>query len=293
MKIAPIPTSDILNIKGKPSCSDFLFTNADYILTQKNATEDTTAGALWYKIFPRYYIRDPKIILHVDAESNKTGLCNIIPKICDYAFSEKKTVEYTKYFSSKEYDAALVQSSEKYIDLLSLSRPERVNTKDSKTTPIYDLELKYNNLLLMSLTYTRYKNKRFYIQILRIVNYKNINEIYLDWNNKKIDRNSLLYFNYIYTFVFPKKSISKKELVEATIKTSKSLTKTTRDNIINIAKQGTFVDQFIDYYNLVLKETRDIIKLTINKAYSLENIKIKSKSLFSNILNSFQFGSTF
>ena len=271
MKIAPIPTSDILNIKGKrkPSCSDFLFTNADYILTQKYATEDTTAGALWYKIFPRYYIRDAKIILHVDAESNKTGLCNIIPKICDYAFSEKKTVEYTKYFSSKEYDAALVQSSEKYIDLLSLSRPERVNTKDSKTTPIYDLELKYNNLLLMSLTYTRYKNKRFYIQILRIVNYKNINEIYLDLNNKKIDRNSLLYFNYIYTFVFPKKSTSKKELVEATIKTLKSLTKTTRDNIINIAKQGTFVDQFIDYYNLVLKETRDIIKLTINNAYSL------------------------
>ena len=272
MKIAPIPTSDILKIKGNQSCSDFLFTNADYILTQKNATTDTWAEALWYKKFPRYYIRDPKIILHVDAESNKTGLCNIIPKICDYAFSEKKTVEYTKYFSSKEYDAALVQSSEKYINLLSLSRPERVNTKDSKTTPIYDLELKYRNTVLMSLTYTRYKNKRFYIQILRIVNYKNINEIYLDWNNKKIDRNSLLYFNYIYTFVFPKKSISKKELVEETIKKlGISLIKIKRDDIINIAKQGTFVDQFIDYYNLVLKETRDIIKLTINNAYSLDD----------------------
>lgn len=277
MRIAPIPSSDILKIKFKPSCSDFLFTNAEYILKQINDTEDTAARSLLYRFLPRHYTNDPKIILHVDAESNKTGLCNIIPKICDYAFSENKTVEYTKYFSSKEYDAALVQSSEKYIDLLSRARPARVITKDSKTRDSYLLELKYNDKLLMSLTYTRYKNKRFYIQILRIVNYKNINEIYLDWNNKKINRNSLLYFNYLYTLVFPNKkisnkSISKKELVDETFKKCTSLTVAVdeRGKIKTFAKKGSFLNPFIKQYTIDLKETRDIIKLTINKAYSLD-----------------------
>ena len=189
---------------------------------------------------------------------------------------KKKTVEYTKYFSSKEYDAALVQSSEKYIDLLSRSNPTRVNTEASKTpTPVYFLDLTYKGISLMSLTYTRYTNKSFYIQILRIVNYKKKNEIYLDLNNKKIDRNSLLYFNYLYDNNFLIKSTSKKELVDLTFDKCKSplLTDDKRDDIKNHAKKGIKLTDFTDYYGPVLKKTRDIIKLTINKAYSLDKPK--------------------
>ena len=273
MKIAPIPSTDLLKISDRPSCSDFLFTNAEYILKQKYASEDTLLQSLIHKILPRAYTQDPKIILHVDAESNKTGLCNIIPKICDYAFSENKTVEYTKYFSSKEYDAALVQSSEKYIDLLSSKRPERVETWVSKTPVIYDLDLNYKGISLMSLTYTRYPNNRFYIQILRIVNYKNnINEIYLDLNNKKINRNSLLYFNYLYESKFLKTSISKKELVEKTWGICNSLTFSDdrRRKIIKYAKDLKKLKSFTYKYGIVSKETRAIIKLTIKQAYSLD-----------------------
>ena len=276
MRIAPI-SSGILKISSGQSCSDFLFTNANYILKQKSEAENTPLRSMLNKIVswvprPRRVVVDPKIILHVDAESNKTGLCNIIPKLCDYVFSEKnKTVEYTKYFSSKEYDAALVQSSEKYIDLLSRADATRVDTEYSKTTPRYNLDLKYKGISLMSLTYTRYTNNSFYIQILRIVNYTDINKIYLDLNNKKINRNSLLYFNYLYDSDILK-SISKKELVEKTFNKCKPslLTKIKRNNIKRNAKSGIRLADFAKIYKLVLKETRDIIKLTINNAYSLD-----------------------
>ena len=275
MKIAPIINRGLLIDRESP-CSDFLSTNVEYILKQKNGggilTKFTDLITRKTKI--------PKIILHVDAESNKTGLCSIIPKLCDYAFSKTiKRIEYTKYFSSKEYDAALIQSSERYVDSLSLSNGEppvepRVKTS-RKTQDNYNVRLYYNNTDLMNFTYTRYENSSFYIQILRIVNYKNINEIYLDWNNKKIDRNSLLYFNYLVDKKL-NKTVSKKELVKETLKQCKSLSSPLNifklGKIKDKARRGISLNSFIDHYKIVPKDERDIIKLTINSAYSLDSL---------------------
>jgi hypothetical protein len=212
MKIAEIDNEEILRKPLKPDspCSYFLESNIDDILKSRDKES----------LIDRFknFLNPKKIILHVDAESNRTGLCGIMPKFCDYAVSQNRTgVEYTKEFSSKEYDAAFIQQSEVYADLLNSSTHNfKVNLDASKSSSSTSIKLMYGDKVFMDFKYDRFTVFAYQEEIYMLLNDddKGIND---KISKKKITKNGLLYFLYLSNFtttpIFPDKDTTIKTLI--------------------------------------------------------------------------------
>jgi hypothetical protein len=268
MNIGEIKNADMLSnsINESSPCSSFLETNIDSILTNKGQ-------ASFIQKLENFIISKPKkIILHVDAESNKTGLCGIIPKFCDYATSTGETsVEYTKNFSSKEYDAAFIQQSEVYADMLNNSINKfDIDLDASKSAELTTIELKFGTKPLMTFEYERYPIYQYEEEIYLILNKSfKTTDITRLISERKITKYGLLYFLYLHYDNF---NYTKNDPINNLISDIISIQPwgdAQKDNIkVGITNQ-TKAKNFYDHYGLGDLKTKDGIKLKITKAYSL------------------------
>jgi hypothetical protein len=272
MNIGEIDNTNMISgsiYKSSP-CSSFLETNIDFIL--RNKRQESIIRRIRNKIFS-----NPKeIILHVDAESNKTGLCGIIPKFCDYATTttatQKTKVQYTKKFSSKEYDAAFIQQSEVYADILNNSiKKFNIDLDSSESAQVTTIELKFGTKPLMTFEYERYTINEYQEEIYLISNKSyNTTDITRLISERKITKYGLLFFLYLHydSFMY-NKNTPINTLTEDITKIQPW--NTTQKNkikrgVINQAK----VKNFYTYYNLDDPKPTYRIKLKITKAYSLD-----------------------
>jgi hypothetical protein len=270
-------------------CSNFLEFNIDYIRTRKMRKSYLESFKVRFQDFLQ---SSKKIILHVDAESNKTGLCGIIPKFCDYALGTDETsIEYTKEFSSKEYDAAFIQKSEKFADLLAstMDYSEKVNLYASKTPPTRTIILTAADKVFFNITYDRYNVKPYQFELTRILNCETPQEIIKLIKNRKISRISLLYFIWI-NFELRSSKLSRINKAKEAIEHSNldlSVNNLALEAIKNIKKSGApdkktllsanttkRYDNFLIRYksdsSITRLEQEEGIKLTINQAYGLD-----------------------
>ena len=288
MKITAIRKESVFR-GGETSCSSFLENNVNFIRKVINNSESFSG------MFINWLNSQNKIILHVDAEKH-SGLCGILPKICDFALNkaDNKSVEYTKYLSSKEYDAAIVQSSETYVDLLknSVSSFEnKVTTTESTRTRV--INLRWESDLIMSFVYKRYEVPNLAPEIFRIIGYIFTSEnnlgiqIKRDVKKNYISRKELIYFNYVFEAIknkatlpltqqfiaiIPSINITLADLITLTYKnliTYNSKSKIFKSKVIDLVKNETHYNVFINRYKLKDIPTRKAIKLTILQAYSV------------------------
>ena len=271
MNIGEINNATMLSDSIDPSspCSSFLESNINYILKARRETSfvDNLRKRLNY---PR------KIILHVDAESNKTGLCGIMPKFCDYATSKESTnVEYTKNFSSKEYDAAFIQQSEVYADLLDSSTHKfQIDLNTSKSADSTSIKLVFGTETLMEFKYERYKIYPYQEEIYVISNSYDKGFLTRKISDKKVSKNGLLYFLYLYDKKFRNKNTPIEEL-KRTVVTLNPWNNTIRTEIYNKVKKADmeFARNFTKKYKLDYPKTTVGIKLIIKQAYDLNEAK--------------------
>ena len=110
-----------------------------------------------------------EIVYHVDAQSNKTGLCGILEKICDSGSPDSLTiVKYSPDAITSEYDAAWSQASNSYINSLSNLRPKVIEKKESADS--INLILRCEDVVLMNLKYETqrvHKYRKIYSALLR------------------------------------------------------------------------------------------------------------------------------
>jgi hypothetical protein len=266
MKIAEIDNEEILRKPLNPAspCSYFLESNIDDIL--KSRDKESLIDSF------KNFLNPKKIILHVDAESNRTGLCGIMPKFCDYAVSQNRTgVEYTKEFSSKEYDAAFIQQSEVYADLLNSSTHNfKVNLDASKSRSSTSIKLMYGDKVFMDFKYDRFTVFAYQEEIYMLLNDddKGIND---KISKKKITKNGLLYFLYLSNFTttptFPDKDTTIKTLISDVL--GVVAIPGNKDKIIAKIGGDKLLKAFLNNYKIVEPKKRDGIKLTVTQVYSL------------------------
>ena len=106
---------------------------------------------------------------HVDAQSNKTGLCGVLEKICDSGDPASRTrVKYSPDAITSEYDAAWYQASNSYINSLSKLIPQYIIKKPRVDD--LNLILRCKNVVLMDLKYETqwvHKYRKIYSALLR------------------------------------------------------------------------------------------------------------------------------
>ena len=301
MRISPIKKSSVF-VGGDNSCSSFLENNVDYIFNVREHPQSFRKRMVGWLTNAEH-----KIILHVDAEKN-SGLCGILPRIRDFALSNQtnKRVEYTKNLSSKEYDAAVVQSSETYVDLLKNSSYSfKKNVATTKSAKKCTINLRWEDKVILSFSYERNEVPNFAPEFFRIIGYKLTNSNILKQKNSKIlkqqidqdikkynmSRKELIYFNYVFVIIrnqmkpnqaqktIPPRDITIADLIDSTFNNlieyhrNTTIAKNIREEVINSVKKKTFYANFSSNYNIADDITRDSIILTIDRAYSVDTTK--------------------
>ena len=148
--------------RGAYLCSDALHNGVRAVLGGGSGIISRLRAA----VSPKYGV---EIVYHVDAQSNKTGLCGILEKICDSGSPDSLTiVKYSPDAITSEYDAAWSQASNSYINSLSKLRPNYIKKEDPKD--YLNLILRCENVVLMNLKYETqkvHKHRKIYSALLR------------------------------------------------------------------------------------------------------------------------------
>ena len=177
--------------KGENLCSDALKNGVRAVLDDNGIVSRLRAA-----VTPKYGV---DIVYHVDAQSNKTGLCGILEKICDAGSPDSLTiVKYSPDAITSEYDAAWSQASNSYINSLSKLRPKYIKKEDPKD--YLNLILRCEDVVLMNLKYETqrvHKYRKIYSALLRCLSSSKFQAIVRDelGGNLKDLKNAIDYFH--------------------------------------------------------------------------------------------------
>jgi hypothetical protein len=163
---------DKISPSGNRACSDSLYLGVKQIFGYN------TAPTLYY------VPGTTEIVYHIDAESNKTKVCGIMQRICDFVSDKpllsNNIVKYSPNAITSEYDAAWAQASSSYISNLEKIQGTRKTITEESSPSSLNLILKCHDVVLMNISYRRTTAKlinisfALFIKCITNAAYKNI-----------------------------------------------------------------------------------------------------------------------
>ena len=271
--------------KGANLCSDALQNGVRAVFDDNGIISRLRAA-----LTPKYGV---VIEYHVDAQSNKTGLCGILEKICDSGSPDSLTVvKYSPDAITSEYDAAWSQASNSYINSLSKLRPDVIKKKDPKD--YLNLILRCEDVVLMNLKYETqrvHKYRKIYSALLRCLSSSKFQAIVRDelGGNLKDLKNAIDYFHNDVSVNQPS-WLSLLDTTPKTIDEAISYVRNLRSQ--NKTKSNQIATHLTDINNALPKypatgvdSYTSAVKLSVDKAYSKTETNFPDTSFFNPIDN--------